>query len=302
MDKYRFRGGGYKGTGGYRSGGYGGGGMTLNFPPFSGAVKRLVLINVIVFFALLVTSLFAPSLVQVVNHYARLVPYSVLHGALWQLATYSFLNLSILGLALDMLQLWMFGSALEEGWGRRKFYEFYFWTVLGGALFAIVLAYTGIFGGPNIPVAGPSAGVMGILIAFGMLYGDREIMLFPIPVSIKAKYFVAILVLLNLAGLFMAIAAHAPLVAYGAPVGGGLFAFIYVRYIPRAGFQFLGSERYYGVRNSYYKWKRRRAARKFEVYMRKHDKNEYFDQYGNYKAPDDKEKGNGESGRGGWVN
>jgi hypothetical protein len=66
--------------------------------------------------------------------------------------------------------------------------------------------------------------------------------------------------------------------------------------------RFMASERYYGIRNSYYKWKRRRASKKFEVYMRKHDRKEYFDQYGNYKAPDDSEKGNGESGPGGWVN
>jgi Rhomboid family len=91
-------------------------------------------------------------------------------------------------------------------------------------------------------------------------------------------------------------------VAYAAHLGGALAGWIYIRFLPRQGMRFLASERYYGVRNSYYKWKRRRAAKKFEVYMRKHDKSEYFDQYGNFKAPDDKEKGNGEGGRSGWVN
>jgi hypothetical protein len=52
------------------------------------------------------------------------------------------------------------------------------------------------------------------------------------------------------------------------------------------------------MRNAYYRWKRRRAAKKFQVYMRKHDRNVYFDEYGNYKPPDDKR----DDGRGGWVN
>ena len=55
------------------------------------------------------------------------------------------------------------------------------------------------------------------------------------------------------------------------------------------------------MKNSYYRWKRRRAARKFEVYMRKHDRTVSFDEHGNYIPPDDNEKKNGGS-KSGWVN
>ena len=57
----------------------------------------------------------------------------------------------------------------------------------------------------------------------------------------------------------------------------------------------------YGIRNSYYRWKRRRAARKFEVYMRKQDRSQYFDEHGNFKDPnkDDKDSGGPRSP---WVN
>lgn len=61
------------------------------------------------------------------------------------------------------------------------------------------------------------------------------------------------------------------------------------------------SESYFGLRNSYYRWKRRRAARKFEVYMRQHDQNVKFDEYGNYVPPEEERKKNGES-KSGWVN
>jgi membrane associated rhomboid family serine protease len=304
LNNYRFRSGGYRGTGGGRSSGFGGGGgsFTLSFPPFSGAVKRLVLINVAVFFGLLGLGLFARSLAAFLQGHAELVPYLTLRGEIWQLVTYSFIHFGIWHIAGNMLQLWMFGSSLEGSWGSRKFYEFYFFTVIGGALATIAVAYTGIFGSPLTGTGGASGGVMGVLIAFGILFGDQQIMFFPFPFSMKAKYFVAILVLINLAGMLGTIQARGNLVAYGAHLGGALFGFIYVRFIPRSGLGFATSERYYGLRNSYFKWKRRRAAKKFEVYMRKHDKSEFFDQYGNYKAPEDKDKGNGEGGRSGWVN
>jgi membrane associated rhomboid family serine protease len=306
LSDYRFRSGGYRGTGGgrtYSGGGYGGGGFSLTFPPFSGAVKRLVLINVAVFFGLLLLSIFSAPLAATITTFGALIPRWVLHGAIWQLVTYSFFHQGIWHIAGNMLQLWMFGSTLESGWGSKKFYEFFFFTVIGGALLTVGIAYSHVFGvTTTTPTVGASGGVLGILIAFGLIYGDQPIMFFPFPFSMKAKYFIAILVLINLAGLLGAIQQRGDLVAYGAHLGGALFGFIYVKYVPRQGFGFSASESYYSVRNNYYKWKRRRAAKKFEVYMRKHDRNEYFDQYGNYKAPDDKEKGNGESGRGGWVN
>jgi hypothetical protein len=75
-----------------------------------------------------------------------------------------------------------------------------------------------------------------------------------------------------------------------------------VKFLPRRGVAFGASERYFSVRNSYYRWKRKRAARKFEVYMRKHDRDVHFDEHGNYIPPDDDpRKGNGGS-KSGWVN
>jgi membrane associated rhomboid family serine protease len=302
---YRSYGGGerqYYGSGGYRSGG--GGGITLSLPPFTGAVKRLILINTAVFFALLLIGLASPSLETYIRLYTSLIPQLVLHGLVWQVVTYSFLHLGIWHILGNMLQLWFFGTTLESDWGKKKFYEFYFFTVIGAALTTIAVSYTGWFGvTPLTPTEGASGGVFAVLVAFAMLYGEQSVFLFPIPISIKAKYLVAILILINLAGAFGAMrASNGEAIAYAAHLGGALFGWFYVKYLPGRGLGFAASERYYGVRNSYYRWKRKRAARKFEVYMRKHDRSEYFDQYGNYKAPKDKDKENGESEPGGWVN
>jgi len=308
-----FGGGGgkkYYGTGGTRGGGRsfgggGGGGITLSLPPFTGAVKKLILINTGVFFGLLLLGLIAPGVASAIVAYTSLVPIAVVHGLIWQLVTYSFLHVGIMHILGNMLQLWFFGSTLQSDWGSKKFYEFFFFTVIGGALVTIAVSFTGLFGvSSHSATQGASAGVFGVLVAFALLYGDQSVFLFPFPVSIKAKYLVIILILINLAGALGAMrASTGEAIAYAAHLGGALFGWIYIKFLPRKGLGFATSEGYYGMRNSYYKWKRRRAAKKFEVYMRKHDRGEYFDQYGNYKAPDDKEKGNGGTDdRGGWVN
>jgi hypothetical protein len=91
-------------------------------------------------------------------------------------------------------------------------------------------------------------------------------------------------------------------VAYVAHLGGLFFGYIYVKFVPRSGVMKMGlSEQYFSLRNNFYRWKRRRAARKFEVYMRQHNRTVNFDEHGNYVPPDDTEKKDGGS-KSGWVN
>ena len=95
-----------------------------------------------------------------------------------------------------------------------------------------------------------------------------EFMMFPLPISIKAKYLVAVYMLIALAMLFSSERVFA-----FSQLGGALFGYLYIKFSPRRGFSRAGSESVYGLRNRYYRWKRRRAAKKFEVYMRKHRDN-----------------------------
>jgi len=276
--------------------------FSLSLPPFTRAVKWLIIINAAVFFLLTVLQALTLEIGNVASFVLSLVPYWVMHGAIWQLVTYSFLHVGLFHILFNMLALWMFGAQLETDWGARKFLEFYFFCVVGAALVTVAISYTGIAGiTPLTNTVGASGGVLGILMAFGMLYGDREIMLFPIPISLKAKYFVGGIIFIE---LISAIKAAGPGrgegVAYVAHLGGLLFGFLYVKFLPRRGLTMATSERYFSVRNSYYRWKRRRAARKFEVYMRKHNRTVTFDEHGNYIPPDDDKKNGGS--KSGWVN
>ena len=276
--------------------------LTLSFPPFTKAVKWLILVNAGVFLFTTLLQAFAPSWAEVVGVVLALMPQLVVHGWLWQLVTYSFLHVGIFHIVFNMLWLWMFGAQLETAWGRKKFLEFYFFCVVGAALTTIAISYTSLGGiRPTTSTVGASGAIFGILMAFGMIYGDQEIMLFPFPFSIRAKYFVAGIGFIELISAINAAApGHGGAIAYFAHLGGLLFGFLYVKFVPRKGFAMGASERYFGLRNSYYRWKRRRAARKFEVYMRQHDRNVKFDEHGNY-VPDDPDKKNGGS-KSGWVN
>jgi membrane associated rhomboid family serine protease len=277
--------------------------FSLSLPPFTKAVKWLILINAGVYLAMALLKAAAPDFGEPLSLILSLIPQMVMRGWITQLITYSFVHVSFWHILGNMLWLWWFGAQLEMDWGRKRFVEFYFFCVVGAALTTIAVSYTGLGGvTPGTPTAGASGGILGILMAFAMLYGNQEIWLFPIPFSVKAKYFVAAVAFFTLVGAINSTRPrHGESVAYIAHLGGLLFGFLYVKFLPRKGLMFGASERYFGLRNSYYRWKRRRAARKFEVYMRKHDREVTFDEHGNYIPPDDPDKHNGGS-KSGWVN
>jgi membrane associated rhomboid family serine protease len=231
--------------------------------------------------------------------YLGLVPTLTVHGYIWQLVTYSVLHASVGHLLVNMLMLWMFGAQEEMDWGGQRFLEFYLFCVVGAALVTVCVAYAGLSGlNPRTVTIGASGGIYGVLIAFGILYGEQTVFLFPIPISLKAKYLVAILIFLVIVATFQPSQGG---VANFAHLGGLFFGFLYIKLVPKRGLTFVASEKFFGIRNNYYRWKRRRAARKFEVYMREHDRDVKFDDLGNYVPPEDRDKKNGGS-KSGWVN
>lgn len=284
--------------------------MGLSFPPFTRGVKQLLIANLAVFLLMALLGAFAPTAAGLLQTLFQLRPIDVVHGWVWQLVTYAFLHAGLLHILFNMLALWMFGAQLEQDWGYSLFLQFYFFCAVGAGFTTILVAFTGLLGAsPRVPTVGASGAIFGLLLAFGILHAESEIMLFPIPFMIKAKYFIIGLIFIE---VFLTLSsAHNPgeSTAYMAHLGGLLFGYIWLKFIPRRGLGFAASERAYGFRNSYYKWKRRRAARKFEVYMRKHDRTDYkhedyFDEYGNFRDPsarDNPKRGNGDT-RPPWVN
>src|SRR5258708_25509651 len=187
-----------------------------------------------------------------------------MRGMVWQLVTYSFLHFQLLHFIFNALSLWMFGSQLESDWGSKRFLEFYFFCTIAAALTSVAMSYTHILGlSPVTTTIGASGGIYGLLVAFGVLHGESEIMMFPLPFRIKAKYFVWGIVFLTLVGAIQESGGGANF----PHLGGLLFGYLYLRFLPRKGVMFSPSERYFRQRNYYYPLKRRRAAEKIEGFL-----------------------------------
>jgi membrane associated rhomboid family serine protease len=274
--------------------------ISLSLPPFAGWVKRIILACVAVYLLQLILRSFAPGIERYFLLFG-LVPADVVHGYIWQLISYGFLHASTGHIFFNMLTLWFIGSYLEQDWGGRRFIECYLFCLIGAALVTVGIAYTGFLHvlhmNPLSVTVGASGAIFGLLMAFGILYANQEMFMFPLPFMIKAKYLVGIWIVIAIIAIFEPSQSG---VANFAHLGGLLFGFIFVKFFPRRGLSYAASEKYFSWRNSFYRWKRRRAAKKFEVYMKQHDRKVMFDEHGNYIPPDD-EKTNGGS-KSGWVN
>lgn len=237
----------------------------LGFPDFRGFTRALILWNLVAYFVLLILGAFARPLYEIIMVHLTLVPSDVLHqGWVWQVGTYWIIHAGILNTAFELLSIWFLAAFLESTHGSRWVAEIFFLSVLGAALVALAIA--AVFPTTEMPLYGCYGGIFGLLIVFGVLYADMEFMMFPLPFMIKAKYLVAVYMLITLAMLFSAEKAFA-----FSQLGGALFAWLYIKFAPRRGFATASSESWFGMRNRYYRWKRRRASKKFEVYMRKHN-------------------------------
>ena len=230
------------------------------------AIRNIVIACTGVFFIQTLTRLLLPlEYTALLNHIFGLVPWYVTRRLfVWQLGTYLFLHASIWHLLFNMLFLYFFGMDLERTWGTQRFYQYYFLTGIGAGCINILIKSildphgTGI--SFTVPTIGASGAIYGVLIAAGIMFPDRQVWLFPFPISIPMKLLVAGSIVIE---FFLSLDVGGDNVSHVTHLGGALVGYLYLR---RGLFL-------YRFRNDYLDWKRRRARRKFEVYMRDH-KNE----------------------------
>src|SRR5688500_8245104 len=143
----------------------------------------------------------------------------------WQIVTYSFLHGSVMHLLFNMLALYMFGSDIERVFGSRRFAVYYFASVVAAAL--TQLAVSTLAGSPPYPTVGASGGVFGLLLAFGLYFPRRMVMLISPPIPMPAWLFVTLYGLLE---LFLGVTGTQQGVAHFAHLGGMLGGYRTIRY------------------------------------------------------------------------
>ncbi len=228
-------------------------------------VKLLVLICTGVFLVQTLIDLFLGlNASSWVNHFFGLVALGPIPALrLWQPFTYIFLHGGLFHLLINMLFLWMFGRELELVWGKKRFLNFFFLCGVGAGLIEILVKVTPLLWGhrpSDIPTIGASGAIFGILMANAILFPDRRIWLFPLPVTIPMRPYVAVMAAIE---FFGTLGSGGDAVAHVCHLGGMLVGYIYLR---RGSFL-------YSVRNSVSDWQHKRNRKRFDVYISKH-KNE----------------------------
>ena len=156
----------------------------------SDTLKKLLIIYVAIFVLQHGIDQFAGGNVK---GWLALIPLAVMHGRVWQIFTYSFLHADVMHLILNCLVLAFVGSDLEAIWGRKKFLTFYFYcTTMAGLVYLLIQLLINNSMYLSLPMIGASGGIYGLLLAYGILFPDRE-MLFMMIFPLKAKQFVWVL-------------------------------------------------------------------------------------------------------------
>jgi len=158
--------------------------------------------------------------------YFALWPLKSQYFAPWQIVTYGFLHdpNNLMHIFFNMFGLWMFGRDIERLMGPKRFLIYYLTCVVGAAVVQLVVAATT---GDIYPTLGASGGVFGVLLAFGLAFPNRMVMLLFPPIPMRAKYFVLFYGLIE---LFMGVTGAASGIAHLAHLGGMLFGFLLLRY------------------------------------------------------------------------
>ncbi len=177
-------------------------------------VLNLIIINALVYLIQFVFD--GPD--EKISREIALFPYHSEQFKPYQLVTHMFAHGGFFHLLFNMFVLWMFGSMLERIWGAKRFLIFYF--VCGLAAGLTHLAFE------NVPAVGASGAIMGLFAAFAYLFPNTELIIFPIPVPVKAKYAVAIMAAFDLfGGVYPAAGGN---IAHFAHLGGLVMGFILV--------------------------------------------------------------------------
>ncbi|WP_295667466.1 rhomboid family intramembrane serine protease [uncultured Mucilaginibacter sp.] len=223
------------------------------FDNLTPVVKNLLIINLICFIPFIILS---DSKYQelVVNNFG-LFYFDSPKFKVWQILTYMFIHGGWAHILFNMFALFSFGPILEYAIGPKKFFNLYFICGIGAGLLQMLVQgielqhYTGSFltlpapddasyimlyganaakvAGIFTPIVGASGAIFGVLVGFGMLYPDLELMLLFVPVPIKAKYIIPIYIIIELISGFGQFSGDN--VAHFAHLGGALLGFIMIK-------------------------------------------------------------------------
>jgi membrane associated rhomboid family serine protease len=189
-------------------------------------VRNIIIINVVVFLAQNIAPIHPSGCIeyQYIGGLSALIslwPFNSCAFAPYQFFTYMFAHGGFGHIFFNMLALASFAPILENYWGDKRFLIFYLATGIGAG---VIYGVTNFFLGGGGSMLGASGALYGILMAFGMVFPNMEIMLLFPPIPIKAKYMVFLMGILTFA------LDRSGQVAHVAHFGGAFIAFLLISF------------------------------------------------------------------------
>lgn len=211
-------------------------GTQLQMAPLTPMVKKLIIVNVAIWlvFQVIIEQYFLTG--APLTSYLSLRPAFIIEKFyVWQFFTWMFLHsLSITHIVFNMLMLWFFGGELEQRWGAKFFLTYYLVSGVGAAFvyvicMAVYSVVTGAVDGLYAPVVGASGAIFGVLLAYGILFGERTILFFFV-FPMKVKFFVMIIGAIEVVSLLNVGQSNVANLAHlGGLVSGYLFLIIWTK-------------------------------------------------------------------------
>ncbi len=183
---------------------------------FKGAIRNIIIINVAVFIVMYLL----PVEKFFILTFGIVPKFVWSRGFIWQPLTYLFIHGGFWHIFWNMFVLWMFGMEIENYWGKKEFYKYYFLTGIGSGLITLLFGLNS-----TIPVVGASGAIYGILVAFAMMFPNRYLYLYFL-IPIKAKYFVIFIAVVT---FFSTFAPGTSNISHLTHLGGFLIGFIYLK-------------------------------------------------------------------------
>jgi len=183
-------------------------------PPIT---QALLMINTVAFFLDYLSG-------GILGRYLALWPINSGAFLPFQVVTYAFMHGSFGHLFFNMIGLWTFGQELERLWGGKRYMQFYAASLLSAA--AVQLLVTWLLNSPY-PTLGASGALFGLLLAFGMLFPNRQVMLIIPPIPLKAK---TLVIGYGALELFFGVTGTQEGVAHFAHLGGMIGGFLMIQY------------------------------------------------------------------------
>jgi membrane associated rhomboid family serine protease len=225
--------------------------------PLTPGVKAIIIANMVAFLLQVI--------IKPLSSWFWLSPPLVLpwNFQLWRIGTYMFLHGGLTHLFFNMLMLFMFGCSIEREWGTRSFYRYYFLCGFGAALFSFI-PYGPFYA---IPTIGASGAIYGILLAYGVLFPHRQILVF-LTFPVEARYLVAVL---GFTSFVLSISSSTDGIAHTVHLGGLATGYVLLRWVGIARRRSVAgrADLMGGVKDAYRRWRLKRLRKKFESYYEK---------------------------------